>query len=255
VDDPYAPIARFYDRAVTHDADLPVYEALALRYGDPVLEIGAGTGRIAVPLARAGHTVVALEPSPEMLALGQARAGREGVAIRWVPEHIERCTLDPGFGLVFSAIDGFLHLASDQAQHDALTMIHRLLRPGGCLVLDLPTLAAWSDWQPGIRPLDLYWSEVDAAGVRTNHFGTFRADPAMQTRHVVHIFEELHPDGAARRWVTDYDLRFIGRFEVELLLVQAGFRILSIHGDYDLNPLDAESERMLVLAEAVEGRE
>jgi SAM-dependent methyltransferase len=255
VDDPYASIARFYDRAVSQDADLPLYEALAHRYGDPILEIGAGTGRIAVPLARAGHTVVALEPSSDMMALGQARADREGVTVRWVQQHIEQCSLEPGYGMVFSAIDGFLHLATDQAQHDALTTIHRLLRPGGCLVLDLPTLAAWSDWQPGVRPLDLYWSAVEDGNVRTNHFGTFRADPATQTRHVVHIFEELHSDGAVRRWVTDYDLRFIGRYEVELLLSRAGFRVLSLHGDYDLNPLDAESERMLVLAEAVNGRD
>ena len=93
MDDPYAPIARFYDRAVTHDADLPLYEALAHRYGDPILEVGAGTGRIAVPLARAGHTVVALEPSSEMLVLGRARAEREGVTVRWVQQQIESCTI------------------------------------------------------------------------------------------------------------------------------------------------------------------
>ncbi|MGE0539902.1 MAG: class I SAM-dependent methyltransferase [Dehalococcoidia bacterium] len=255
MDDPYASIARFYDRAVRQDADLPLYEALAHRYGDPILEVGAGTGRIAVPLARAGHTVVALEPSSEMLALGQARAEREGVSVRWVQQQIEQCILEPGFGMVFSAIDGFLHLATDKAHNDALKQIHRLLRPGGCLVLDLPTLTAWSDWQPGVRPLELYWSEVESDGVRTNHLGTFRADPSTQTRHVVHIFEELHTDGAARRWVTEYDLRFIGRYEVELLLMQAGFQIISLHGDYDLNPLNAESERMLVLAEAVDRRD
>jgi SAM-dependent methyltransferase len=251
VHDPYAAIARFYDRAVTQDADLPLYEALALRFGDPVLEIGAGTGRIAVPLARAGHTVVALEPSTEMLALGRARAEREGASVQWVAEHIERCTIEPGFSLIFSAIDGFLHLATDAEQHEALTSVRRLIRPGGCFALDLPTLTTWSDWQPGVRPLEMYWSEVDAAGVRTNHFGSFRADPSTQTRHVTHIFEELQPDGTMQRWVTDYDLRFIGRYEIELLLAQAGFRLLSLHGDYDLGPLTAESERMIVLAEAI----
>jgi hypothetical protein len=63
--------------------------------------------------------------------------------------------------------------------------------------------------------------------------------------------EELQPDGTMQRWVTEYDLRFIGRYQIELLLAQAGFRLLSLHGDYDLGPLNAESERMIVLAEAI----
>jgi len=249
VQDPYAAIARFYDRAVAQDEDIPLYEALAGRFGDPVLEIGAGTGRVAVPLAVAGHAVVALDPSPAMIAVGKARVREAGADLCWVEGSIETCPLEGPFGLIFCAIDGFLHLTTAAAQRDALRQIRRLLRPDGCLVLDLPTLAAWSDWQPGVRPLELLWNERDGRGVTTAHFTTFRAEPSTQRRHVTHIFEEIQPDGVSRRWLADYDLRFIGRYELELLLRGAGLRVTGLHGDYELGPFLPDSERMIVLAQ------
>jgi SAM-dependent methyltransferase len=159
--------------------------------------------------------------------------------------------VEPGFGLIFCAIDGFLHLVSDDDQGAALAAVRRLLRPGGCLALDLPTLAAWSDWQPGVRPLELYWSQEDAHGVRTSHYGTFRADPARQVRHVLHIFEEVQPDGSVRRWTAEFELRFIGRYEIALMLARAGLNLIGMHGNYELGPLQEDSERMIVLAERV----
>ena len=252
--DPYAPIARFYDRvAGVHGEDIALYEALAYRFGDPVLEIGAGTGRVAIPLAQAGHTVVALDASPAMLALGREKAGEAGRRVEWRKGRIEAFEDQRRFGLAFCAIDSFLHLTTTEAQSAALATLRRLLRPGGCLALDLPTLAAWSDWQPGVRPLDLVWSDPTESGGMLTYTSSFQADPAAQTRHVTHLLEETAPDGGVRRWLTTFDLRFIGRFEVEHLLARTGFRLTGAHGDYDLGPLTPTSERLIVLAEPAEG--
>ena len=247
--DPYGPIARFYDRvAGEHGEDIALYEALAYRFGDPVLEIGAGTGRVAVPLAQAGHTVVALDASPAMLALGREKAG-DTPRIEWRQGRVEDFADPRPFGLAFCAIDSFLHLASDAAQRDALAAVRRALRPGGCLALDLPSLAAWADWEPGVRPLDLVWTEPRPDGGTLAYFTTFRADPAAQARHVTHLFEEIAPDGGVRRSLATFDLRFVGRFEAEHLLARAGFRVTGVHGDYDLGPLTPLSDRLIVLAE------
>ena len=252
VQDPYAAIARFYDRAVGEGGDdVALCEALAGRYGDPVLEIGAGTGRIAVPLALAGHSVVALDPSPAMLAIGRERAAAAGARVCWHEGRIETLELPQRFGLILCAADSFLHLGSREAQEAALRVARRLLRAGGCFALDLPTLASWSDWQPGVRPLELLWSER-ADGVTTSHYSSFQADPARQVRRMTHIFEESGADGSVRRWISSFDLRFVGRFELELLLERAGLQLHSLYGDYALGPLHAESERMIALAGAAE---
>ena len=249
--DPYATIARFYDRAVGEGGeDVALYEALARRQAGPVLEVGAGTGRVAVPLAAAGFDVVALEPSAAMRERGGARAADAGVRLTWVAAAIEDACLERRFALVIWALDGFLHLTTRTAQLAALTRMRALLAPGGLLVLDLPTLAAWSDWQPGVRPLELLWSEQDAeTGITTSHLSSFRANPAAQTRRMTQIFEEVDAAGGVRRWVAAYELRFVGRFELELLLERAGLRPAGVYGDYELGPLTEESARMIALIE------
>jgi len=251
VDDPYAALARFYDRAVGADGpDLAFYLALARRTGGPVLEIGAGTGRVAVPLARAGYEVIAVEPSAAMRAEGEARAVAAGVALTWVAERAE--LLAPSqrrYALVLCALDTFLHFGDGPAQRAVLDRVRDLLLPDGLLVLDLPALAAWWDWQPGVRPLELLSCERDpATGQTVAHYTTFTVDPASQTRHVTQVFEETAPDGTSRKWFAHYPLRFVGRYELEFLLAQSGFALDALYGDYDLGALDAESERMIVLA-------
>jgi SAM-dependent methyltransferase len=250
VQDPYDAIAPFYDRAVGEGGeDILLYEALARRHGGPVLEIGAGTGRVAVPLAAAGFEVIAVEPSAAMRERGAARAARAGVTLTWIPSPFDCAEETPACGLVLCALDSFLHFTSAESQLAALARARDCLVPGGVLALDLPTLASWSDWQPGVRSLELLWTERDpATGVTTAHFTSFQMDPSAQTRHVRHVFEESDANGSVRRWHAGYDLRFVGRFELELLLRAARLRPVGIHGDYELGPLTDTSERMIVLA-------
>jgi SAM-dependent methyltransferase len=254
MDDPYAVIAPFYDRAIEHStADLALYEALARRQGGPVLEVGAGTGRIAVPLAAAGFDVVALEPSAAMVAQGRKRAAERGVQVTWRLGRIEEARVDRRFALVICALDTFLHLTDAEQQRAALRAVRRRLADDGLAVFDLPTLAAWPDWQPGVRPLDLIWSEQERErGIIINHFSTFQAVPAEQMRSVTHIFEQIERDGGVRRWQASYDLRFVGRFEFEMLLEQSGLHVHGMHGDYELGPMSGDSDRMIVLAGARE---
>jgi SAM-dependent methyltransferase len=251
MDDPYAAIVPFYDRATEGaNADLALYEALARRQAGPILEVGAGTGRIAVPLAAAGFDVVALDRSAAMIEHGRRRAASAGIEVEWRVGSIERLRLAPRFALVICALDTFLHLTDSEQQRAALRAIRRCLRADGLAVFDLPTLGSWSDWQPGVRPLDLLWSDRDGVtGVVTNHFSTFRADPSQQCRSVTHIFEQITSDGAVRRWQASYALRFVGRFEFAMLLERSGLRLCSIHGDYELGPMDEDSGRMIVLAD------
>ena len=158
----YDRIARIYDPwsvSVTEDVEFYVDEAIAS--GGPVVELAVGTGRIAVPLAKAGVRVIGVDESPEMLALARAYAEREGVAelvdlrlgdLRQppVPERVP---------LVTSPFRSLLHMADEQEKLRALEAAAALLEPGGRLIFDVfapsvedieETDGIWLEREPGI---------------------------------------------------------------------------------------------------------
>lgn len=173
----YDPIAELYDewsRQVTEDIAFYVQEAVAA--GGTVVELGVGTGRIAVPTAGAGVRVIGVDSSAAMLDVCRRRARAAGVAelvdLRLgdyadppVPERVR---------LVTCPFRAYLHLRTDEARVAALRAARVLLRPGGRLAFDVfapseadiratdrrwlerePGIWERADWRPGERRLDL----------------------------------------------------------------------------------------------------
>jgi SAM-dependent methyltransferase len=159
---PYDAIARLYDpwsRSVVEDVSFYVDEALAS--GGPVVELGVGTGRIAIPTAAAGVRVIGVDSSRGMLDVCAEQAAAAGVAelldlrlgdLR-APPVAERVPL------VTCPFRAYLHLASDADRRRALAAAHDLLLPGGKLVFDVfapgaddvaETHARWLEREPGI---------------------------------------------------------------------------------------------------------
>jgi SAM-dependent methyltransferase len=159
---PYDAIARLYDpwsRSVTEDVGFYVDEAVAS--GGPVVELGVGTGRIAVPVAEAGVRVIGVDSSAAMLQVCAERAAAAGVADQLdlrvgdlrdppVSEHVP---------LVTCPFRAYLHLRSDGERRAALHRARELLVPGGRLVFDVFTPGAddiaethgrWLEREPGI---------------------------------------------------------------------------------------------------------
>ncbi len=173
---PYDRIACLYDdwsRSVTEDVSFYVAEARkasgaagAGRPGEPIVELGVGTGRIAVPIAAAGVPVIGVDSSAAMIRVCRARARAAGV----------ESLLDLRLGdfrappvtepvpLVICPFRAYLHLADDRERHLALRATRALLRPGGRLVFDVfapssddigETNGRWLEREPGI------WERAD----------------------------------------------------------------------------------------------
>lgn len=158
----YDAISTLYDawsRSVTEDVRFYVTEAR--KAGGPVVELGVGTGRIAVPTAQAGIGVIGVDSSQGMLAVCARHAKEAGVA------HLVELRLgdlaDPPVRervrLVTSPFRAFLHLESDEARLGALRAARELLVPGGRLVFDVfapgeddiaETHGRWLEREPGI---------------------------------------------------------------------------------------------------------
>lgn len=248
---PYDALAPYYDLiAGRHADDIPLYRAYARRVDAPVLDLGVGTGRVAVPLAQAGARVVGVDSSAAMLARARERAERAGVTLDLVHADLCRYTFPERFGLILCAADSFLHLSTPARQREALRRAREHLAPEGRLILDLPAPASggWSDWEPGVRPLELLWSGPAPAGGQLQHIATYTADAAAQVRRMTHIVDVTGADGVVRRTMAGFDLRFVFPGELALLIEVTGLRLDALYGGYDLEPFDAASERMIAVA-------
>jgi SAM-dependent methyltransferase len=245
--------ATYYDlEFATFLDDLPLYAGYAEQAGGALLEVGCGTGRLLLPLARAGHQITGVDLSPAMLACARARLVGGDLASRVTLIEDDMRTLarlgDARFRLAFCAINSFLHLPDQAAQRAALSAVHRHLEPGGRLVLDLfhphPDVLADYDGRL-VHEMTLTDS---TSGARIDKFASRTLDAATQMVHTSFIYDRLAGDGTVRRTVMPFTMRYIHRFELSLLLEAAGFVLEELLGDYALTPFDADSLHLIAVA-------
>src|SRR5581483_8899818 len=143
--------------SVVEDVDFYVDEAV--RSGGPVLELGVGTGRIAVPVARAGVRVVGVDSSQGMLAVARESAERAGVELDLRFGDLREPPVDEQFALVLIPFRTLLHMRSDADRRAALGAVRARLPVGGRFIFDVFTPAAddiaethgrWLEREPGI---------------------------------------------------------------------------------------------------------
>lgn len=247
-----AALARLYD-AFPFDADLPLYLELAAAQGGRVLELACGSGRVLVPLARAGYRIVGLDASPHMLALAREKLAAAGpdVAARatLVRGDIRSFALDDPFDLAIVAVKSFAYLTARADQQRALAAIAAHLRPGGLLALDLLHPApAWLAEPPGSLRQDLVQSAPDTSVTVARTEAVVSTDLAAQVRVIRSAYEVVAPGGAATKRFVEWPFRFTYRFEAEHLLERAGFTVEALYGGYAREPFTSDSRVMLFLA-------
>ncbi len=168
----YDAIARIYDawsRSVTEDVGF--YVERAREAGEPVIELGFGTGRIAIPTAEAGIRVIGVDSSRGMLAVCRRRAATAGVADRLDLRlgDLARPPVCERARLVTAPFRALLHLADDCERRDALAAVRKLLLPAGHFVFDVfapspedieETHESWLEREPGIWE-HASWNELE----------------------------------------------------------------------------------------------
>lgn len=242
-----AQTARFYD-AFPFDADLPLYTALAAEQGGRILEVACGTGRVLVPLARAGFDVVGVDVSPHMLDVCRAKLGNASAQL--VEADMRSFHLpDAPFDLAIVAVKSFAYLVERHEQLQCLRTIAAHLRAGGVLTLDLlHPRPEWVATPVGWLRDDLVQADHEGKLV-TRVESVVRTDLARQVRVIRSIYEVIDRHGRpVEKRIVEWPYRFTYRFEAEHLLERAGFRIESLFGGYEREPFTAESKTMLFVA-------
>ena len=240
----YDPLTSLYELQYhTYRDDLHFYAKLAEGVSC-VLELGSGTGRVSLHLARRGAKVTGLELSPEMLARAQSKAAAENMNLELVQGDMRNFHLKRTFPLVIVPFNAFMHLYTPADQSGALERIYAHLEPGGTLALDLyvPNF--------GLEGVLRHEGETffDPDGSRTDVFVLQRIDRVKQMAYTQYFVDTADFDGRLERSFHTLEQRYFTRFELEWMLKNAGFEGVKISGSFEGAPLDSSSYFMVVQA-------
>jgi SAM-dependent methyltransferase len=226
----YDPIAELYDewsRSVVEDVSFYVEEALAA--GGTVVELGVGTGRIAVPVALAGVRVIGVDSSAGMLEVCRRRGEAAGVSgfLDLRLGDLRRPPVEERVPLVLAPFRSLLHCETDEERLEALAAARSLLVPGGRFVFDVfapgaddiaQTHGRWIEREPGI------WERADWDAERSRLLLGVRGAGGETTMSLAWLPPE--------RWTE--------------LLREAGFEVLATYGWFDRKPYDGGEDTIWV---------
>ena len=241
----YDPLADLYDLEYSHDYDVPFWLALAKREGGPIVEWGAGTGRIAVPLAGAGFDVTGVEVSEKMVERGREKSG----AVEWVIGDMRSAKLGRRYGLAVCAFNSFLCLPSVD---DALAFLRNArehLEPGGLLGIEVSAFSSEELVDPPGSPELRHDFTRELPNGRLDRFSVSRYDAASQLLRMRLFYELYSASGELEeRRAHDLTIRVTGRDELELMLRLAGFEVEAVYGGFEGELFTAGSAHLVVLA-------
>jgi len=254
VADDYATVSELYDSVVPYRdrPDVSFYVDLAKAARDPVLELGCGTGRVLIPTARAGVNITGVDVSPGMLAVCRQKLAGEPADVqaraRLVEADMRNFDLGTAFRLITIPFRPFQHLLEVHDQLACLAGVRSHLTDGGRVVIDVfnPSLPALTG-EALVNEESAGPDFVTPDGRRVVHTHRIASrDVHRQILNVELIYTITRPDGGHERAVHELQMRYYFRYELEHLLVRAGFVVDAVYADYERNPYGSKTPGELI---------
>jgi SAM-dependent methyltransferase len=246
--DDYAPFYDWENARTLGRRDVPFWRNLALHSGGRVLELGCGTGRISLPLARAGVDLVGIDRSGPMLDRARTRVRRAKLTdrVQLVRGDIRSVPFDgPRFAMVMAPYGILQSLLRERDLVATLAEVRRVLQPGGTFGLEL--VADLPSWQEYRKRLSLTGWRHRRGGAHVTLIETVRQD---RTRRLTIFDQEFIERRGGSRRTHRFALTFrtLSIPQMARRLEKAGFSVTALLGDYRGGPWDPRAEIWVILA-------
>lgn len=227
-----------------YEDDLPFYLAEARRARGPVLELACGTGRLALPLKKAGVDITGLDYSAPMLARARAKAAAAGLEIPFKRGDARRFRLGRKFKLVFIAFNSLQHLGRREELEGLFRSVKAHLAPGGRFILDVfnPDPRYFTRDPEELLPVAYYDAPGGGDKVLVNE--QYSYDKAAQTSRLVWHYRS---EKTGRTLKKTLNLRCFFPEELLALAHYNGFRVLKRYGDFKKTPFASDSAKQVLV--------
>lgn len=196
----------------------------------PALELGVGTGRVLLPLLAKGLAVEGVDASAAMLELCRAKVTADAVQPSLYQQQLQELDLPQRYGCIYSPLGTWQHIVAYDEVQEALRRCYAHLIPGGKLVLY--TYLPWYN-----APEYGHWYDLGqctaADGVRVDVQHKSVHDPLEQCIYTEYRYTVTLHDGKQHVHTFSLPLRWYSRYELHLLLAQAGFVNITFQSGYD----------------------
>lgn len=250
----YDKIAEIYDEDMGKNEsgeDIVFYVQQCLSAQAPILELGCGTGRITLPLIKAGLEVVGIDASLPMLQQLQRKATEqlsilEQMRLHYCQMDMSACAFNTHFAFILCPFSAFLYLVDKSAQTETLANIRSHLAPNGLFILDVfvPNL------QMMALPDDHVFHDYErtlADGTVLKRTKTIQKTAIPNVNIITRHYYFLDKAGKEKRTITTKEqIHYYFPNELKNLLQQNGFEVLQVWGNFREQPCD-EKTRMAVI--------
>lgn len=202
-----------------------------------ILELACGTGNLTIPLTKKNYDIAAIDISEEMLSVAREKAEKEGVELVLLQQDISELEFDvENLDCVLCACDGFNYLTYDDEIENVFEKSYELLKDGGMFIFDISSFYKLSQ----VLGNNMYGeNRADIAYMWQNYF-----DPEENMVEMELAFFVKNEEGSFDRFEETHHQRAYTEREIKKMLKMAGFKDISIYGDFTLESPKEDAQRI-----------
>ena len=236
--------SELYDAINKSDDDLSFYLELCQKHNGKVLELCCGTGRLTLPICKAGIDITGLDFTPSMLNKARQKSREQGISCTFIEGDMRSFDLDACFDVIFIPFNSLLNTYTFEDINSILLCIQKHLKKDGIFAFDI--------FHPNLEYL-----------TRDEHFVEKVLDVTLKTGEQVHIsqtmkYDKVHQvnrvkwyfDIDGKKYIERLDMRCFFPQEIDAILRYNNFSILHKFGDFDKNPFDEDSKTQVFVCQS-----